>query len=67
MADGRGHELASRSGDGLEVSLYWNRADGKLTLVVLDQRTEEEFEYAVPRDRALEAFYHPFAFLPVAA
>ena len=67
MAVDRGRELASRSGDGLEVTLYWHRADGTLTLVVLDQRTEEELEYAVPRDRALEAFYHPFAFLPVAA
>ena len=67
MADRRGQELASRSGDGLEVSLYWNRSDGHLTLVVVDERTGEEFEYPVPRDRALEAFYHPFAFLPVAA
>jgi len=67
MEHDRGRELAARSGDGFVVSLYWNRADGGLTLVVLDERTEEEFECGVPRDRALEAFYHPFAFLPVAA
>jgi hypothetical protein len=67
MLNGRGHELASRSGDGLEVSLYWSEANGTVTLVVVDQRTEVESEHEVPRERALEAFYHPFAFLPVAA
>jgi hypothetical protein len=63
----RGQELAQRSGDGLNVSLYWNREDGGVTVVVTDTRTDEEFELTVPRDKALEAFRHPFAFLSLAA
>ena len=32
-------------------------------LVLEDLRTEETFELSVPRNRGLDAFYHPFAYV----
>ena len=55
-------ELAHRSGDGIAVTLYWSRADDSITVVVEHVATDSSFELAVERSRALEAFYHPFAF-----
>jgi hypothetical protein len=59
-------ELAHRVTDGLAVSLFWHRAGNTLTLEVYDSKTEEFFELEVPRDRALDAFHHPFAYLAAA-
>jgi hypothetical protein len=57
-------ELAHRSGDGIEVSLLWSRTTDRVTVVVSDLRTGESFDFAPPRDRALDAFNHPFAYAP---
>jgi hypothetical protein len=54
-------ELASREGDGVHVQLLWHPQDNTLTVSVEDARVGECFEFAVERDRGLEAFYHPFA------
>jgi len=55
-------ELAHRAGDGVEVSLYWSPATGSLTVVVDDARAEERFELEARPDKALEVFYHPYAY-----
>jgi hypothetical protein len=54
-------ELASREGDGVQVQLRWHPQDNTLTVSVEDARAGERFEFAVERDRGLDAFYHPFA------
>ncbi len=56
-------ELAYRSGDGIEVSLLWSRLTGRVTVLVGDLRTGDAFDFA-PRDKALDAFNHPFAYAP---
>ena len=55
-------ELAWRMADGIEVTLFWNDTDDVLTVRVLDSRTGAYFEIEPARDRALEAFYHPYAY-----
>jgi hypothetical protein len=56
-------ELAHRSGDGVEVSLFWSPADGSLTVIVDDAKAEERFELEARPDNALEVFYHPYAYV----
>ena len=55
-------ELAQRSIDGLDVTLWWSPAEDEVTVEVLHFETESLFELRVERSRALEAFYHPFAY-----
>jgi hypothetical protein len=55
-------ELAQRTTDDIGVALFWNERDDVLTVRVLDERTGAYFEIEPERDRALEAFYHPFAY-----
>jgi hypothetical protein len=55
-------ELASRESDGVHVVLLWHPHEDDLTLSVRDARAGHCFELAVERDRALDAFYHPFAY-----
>jgi hypothetical protein len=56
-------ELAARENDGIRVRLIWDTGRDRLLLVIEDLRTEETFELTVPRDRGLDAFYHPFSFV----
>jgi hypothetical protein len=55
-------ELLVREADGIEVSLVWRRDADMLAVVVNDERLGASFEVAAPRDRALDAFHHPFAY-----
>jgi hypothetical protein len=55
-------QLADRVSDGLHVQLLWHPADDSVSVAVDDRRSGEHFESPVPRDRALFAFNHPFAF-----
>ena len=55
-------ELAHRSTDGIEVSLFWERVGDVLVLEVYDSKTDEYFEVDVPRDRALDAFHQPYTY-----
>jgi hypothetical protein len=55
-------ELAVREGAGLNVALFWHPRDGAVTVSVADSRTGDRFQLSVERDRALDAFYHPFAY-----
>jgi hypothetical protein len=64
---GRTEELATRSGDGVVVSLLWHRAEDELTVVVDDTRTGEQFQLPATRENALEVFHHPFAYAEKAA
>lgn len=67
MNGGRPKELATRSADGVVVSLLWHRANDKLTVVVDDTRTGEHLRLPARRENALEVFYHPFAYAPAKA
>ena len=55
-------ELASRTSDGLEVTLLWQRDRDDVHVRVIDARTEKAFELTVAGEKALEAFYHPYAY-----
>ena len=55
-------ELAFRESDGLAVALLWHPHDDAVTISVVDDCTGDRFEIAVDRGRALDAFYHPFAY-----
>ena len=55
-------ELAARESDGLHVALLWHPGENALTVTVEDERVEDRFQLAVAPDRALDAFYHPFAY-----
>jgi hypothetical protein len=55
-------ELAVRESDGLHVLLLWNPDDNGLTVSVEDSRSGWGLQLAVAPDRALDAFYHPFAY-----
>jgi hypothetical protein len=57
-------ELAQRSTDGLDVTLFWRPADGTAYVSVIDYRTETALQFCVPQDAALDAFNHPFAYAP---
>jgi hypothetical protein len=55
-------ELAARESDGINVVLLWHSGSDDLTVSVEDIRIGECFHLAVAPDRALDAFYHPFAY-----
>ena len=55
-------ELAHRVSNGVSVSLFWDSVGDRLNLEVYDETTDEYFELDVPRDRALDAFRHPYAY-----
>lgn len=60
----RGVELAVRKGDGLEVSLLWNRSSGRVWVDVLHVFTGESFQVDADPARALDVYRHPFAYCP---
>jgi hypothetical protein len=55
-------ELAARERDGLSVVLQWHPCEDAVTVSVDDAKTGDRFEIAVERTRALDAFYHPYAY-----
>ena len=55
-------ELAVRESDGIHVLLLWHPNEDALTVTVEDARIGDRFQLPVAPDRALEAFYHPFAY-----
>jgi hypothetical protein len=57
-------ELAHRVSGGLEVTLYWSGDDNGTSIEVWQLETNETLAFPVPAERALDAFYHPFAHLP---
>jgi hypothetical protein len=57
-------ELARRRGGGLDVALRWDPDTDSVSVAVEDDETGEAFEFDVPRDDAMDAFTHPFAYAP---
>jgi len=57
-------ELAVRESDGVRVVLRWHPHDDAVTVSVDDARVGDCFQLAIAPDRALDAFYHPFAYRP---
>jgi hypothetical protein len=55
-------ELAARESDGIHVVLLWHPGESALTISVEDARVGHRFRLAVAPERALDAFYHPFAY-----
>jgi hypothetical protein len=55
-------ELAARENDGVCVRLLWHPRMNAVTVSVEDTRVGDRFHVAVAADRALDAFYHPFAY-----
>jgi hypothetical protein len=57
-------ELARRSTDGIEVSLFWSKLTNQVTIEVIDGRLDERLEFEVAHHKALDAFRHPYAYAP---
>jgi hypothetical protein len=55
-------ELAHRASDGIDVYLFWNEPTSRVTVGVLDARTDDSFEFEVDGRHALDAFNHPYAY-----
>ena len=55
-------ELAQRRNDGLEITLLWAPADDSVHVAVVNERTGRSASFPVDRAKALDAFYHPFAY-----
>jgi len=55
-------ELAARDNDGIHVRLLWHPHANAVSVSVEDARAGDRFHLAVASDRALDAFYHPFAY-----
>lgn len=60
-------ELAHRSTDGIEVSLFWSKPTNRVTIELIDGRLDERLEFEVARHNALDAFRHPYAYAPAQA
>jgi hypothetical protein len=57
-------ELADRGADGLRVRLLWDASRDQTVLKYRDLRRGDAFSADVPKERALDAFYHPNAYRP---
>ena len=57
-------ELDTRKGDGLTISLEWDRDTGMTQIVVEDLRAASQLVVSVPQARAGDAFRHPFRYAP---
>jgi hypothetical protein len=55
-------ELDRRSGNGIVVRLLWNSEPDTVSIELYDERSEELFDFEIPRERALDAFNHPFVY-----
>lgn len=55
-------ELAHRTSDGIDVYLFWQEQTNRVTVNVLDARTDQSFELEVDGRHALDAFNHPYAY-----
>jgi hypothetical protein len=55
-------ELAHRASNGIEVSLFWSKADNRVTVEIFDEQLDEALEFEVDGADALEAFNHPYPY-----
>lgn len=63
LLGGGRRELAHRVSGGTEFTLYWSADDDGTSIEIHQPSTDVTLEFAVPREQALDAFYHPFAHL----
>ena len=56
------HELAHRTSDRIEVTLFWSKPSKRVTIAVLDTRSGELLEFEAEGSVALDAFNHPYAY-----
>jgi hypothetical protein len=54
-------ELARRSNDGIDVTLFWSTASNRVTISVSQVRDATTLEFEVDGADALDAFNHPYA------
>lgn len=50
--------------DGLEKFLFWHSDDNTLSVIIRDEKEKRMYAFQVPNDKGLEAFKHPFAYMP---
>ena len=55
-------ELAHRTNDGIEVTLFWSKASNRVTISVFQARSATALEFEVDGADALDAFNHPYAY-----
>ena len=55
-------ELAHRTSDGIEVTLFWSKSTNTVTLEILDSRSGERLDVDIDRHAALDAFKHPYVY-----
>jgi hypothetical protein len=55
-------ELAYRHADGVHVTLVWHPSTDRVTVEVFDEGSGDTFEFEAPAARALDAFWHPYAY-----
>jgi hypothetical protein len=55
-------ELAHRTSDGIEITLFWTKPSNQVTVAVLDTRSDQALEFDVDGSAALDAFNHPYAY-----
>jgi hypothetical protein len=60
-------QLAHRSTDGIEVSLFLSKPSNQVTIELVDNRIDERLEFEVAHNKALDAFRHPYAYAPAQA
>ena len=60
-------ELAHRAGSDVDAALFWRPEDDTLLLLLVEVPTGVVFEIPVLPEDALDAFNHPYAYLPVQA
>jgi hypothetical protein len=55
-------ELAHRTSDEIEVTLFWTKPTNRVEIAILDTRSDSALEFEVDGSVALDAFNHPFAY-----
>jgi hypothetical protein len=55
-------ELAHRTNDGIDVTLFWSKASNRVTISVYHARFATALEFEVAGGDALDAFNHPYAY-----
>jgi hypothetical protein len=55
-------ELAHRTNDGIDVTLFWSKASNRVTISVFHARSATALEFEVDGPDALDAFNHPYAY-----
>ena len=55
-------ELAQRTSDGIEVTLFWSKPSNLVTIAIRDSHSGESLEFDVDGGNALDAFNQPYAY-----